>query len=198
MTKLKSKKMTKSTFAVIIMAIAMVALLAFGGTYAYFTASASGASLNKTATLGKIALDEATTVLEATVTTNVLPTEKVFGENGATLTIADKSNRISYIFIEVSATVDTANADPAAIQLEGTIGEGSVDDNVYYIKTTDATMGKDIDVEGINFTIPANWGNDYQEATITVTFTIKSIQEEGFDSAADAYAMWSENGTKIA
>ena len=39
MTKLKSKKMTKSTFAVIIMAILMVAMLAFGGTYAYFTAT---------------------------------------------------------------------------------------------------------------------------------------------------------------
>ena len=37
---MKSKKMTKSTFAIIIMAIAMVAMLAFGGTYAYFTATA--------------------------------------------------------------------------------------------------------------------------------------------------------------
>lgn len=41
MTKMKSKKMTKSTFAIIIMAIAMVAMLAFGGTYAYFTATAT-------------------------------------------------------------------------------------------------------------------------------------------------------------
>ena len=39
MTKMKSKKMTKSTFAVIIMAIVLVALVAFGGTYAYFNAT---------------------------------------------------------------------------------------------------------------------------------------------------------------
>ncbi len=41
MTKLKSKKLTKSTFAIIIMAIVMVAMIAFGGTYAYFTASST-------------------------------------------------------------------------------------------------------------------------------------------------------------
>ena len=45
MTKMKSKKMTKSTFAIIIMAVAMVAMLAFGGTYAYFTATATGGSV---------------------------------------------------------------------------------------------------------------------------------------------------------
>ena len=44
MTKMKSKKMTKSTFAVIIMAVAMVAMLAFGGTYAYFTAQNAAVS----------------------------------------------------------------------------------------------------------------------------------------------------------
>lgn len=42
MTKMKSKKMNKSTFAIVIMAIVMVAILAFGGTYAYFTANAVG------------------------------------------------------------------------------------------------------------------------------------------------------------
>ena len=35
---MKSKKMTKSTFAIIIMGIIMVAMLAFGGTFALFTA----------------------------------------------------------------------------------------------------------------------------------------------------------------
>ncbi|MBE7076612.1 MAG: hypothetical protein E7374_01825 [Clostridiales bacterium] len=44
MTKLKSKKMTKSTIAIIVMAIVMVAMMAFGGTYAYFTATATGGS----------------------------------------------------------------------------------------------------------------------------------------------------------
>lgn len=55
MTKLKSKKMTKSTFAVIIMAILMVAMLAFGGTYAWFTAQAKTIASNGVTT-GKIIL----------------------------------------------------------------------------------------------------------------------------------------------
>ena len=44
MTKMKSKKMTKSTFAIIIMGIVMVAMLAFGGTFAYVTATANNAT----------------------------------------------------------------------------------------------------------------------------------------------------------
>ncbi len=176
------------------MAIAMVALLAFGGTYAYFTA-ASQATLSQTATLGKIALDDDATTFTAVVTENVLPTEKVFGDDGATLKIKDASNRESYIFITVSATVDTATADPTAITLEGNIGDGSVDDNVYYV-STEGKVGEEISIDGINFEIPAAWGNTYQEATITVTFTVKSIQAAGFDSAAAAYAMWSADGTK--
>ena len=74
MTKMKSKKMTKSTFAIIIMAIVMVAMLAFGGTYAYFTATSDKnvASL----TTGMVSLESATT-LTATVE-NVMPKEEVF------------------------------------------------------------------------------------------------------------------------
>jgi len=55
MTKMKSKKMTKSTFAIIIMAVVMVALLAFGGTYAYFTASAKSIT-SDTITFGEVKL----------------------------------------------------------------------------------------------------------------------------------------------
>ena len=62
MTKMKSKKMTKSTFAIIIMAIAMVALLAFGGTYAYFTATTTAAESTQTLTTGKVVLGTAEAV----------------------------------------------------------------------------------------------------------------------------------------
>ena len=55
MTKLKAKKkMSKSTLAIIIMALVMAALLAFGGTYAYFTAQS--ATRTKDFHVGKVAL----------------------------------------------------------------------------------------------------------------------------------------------
>jgi len=56
MTKLKSKKMTKSTLAIIIMGIAIVALLAFGGTFAFFTATAT--SKSATIATGTVELSE--------------------------------------------------------------------------------------------------------------------------------------------
>ena len=51
----KSKKMKKSTFAIVIMSILMVAMLAFGGTYAYFTASATGSS--KSVKMGHVIIE---------------------------------------------------------------------------------------------------------------------------------------------
>jgi len=100
------------------MAIVMVAMLAFGGTYAYFTATA-GEARTATTNLGKIALDGTATKLTATSTTNALPGENIFSED-AKLTISDKSNRASYIFIEVSATVTKKGASTSeAFNLEG-------------------------------------------------------------------------------
>ena len=72
MTKMRSKKMTKSTFAIIIMAVVMVALLAFGGTYAYFTASAK--DITGTVTFGEVKLNAAGSTF--TAQSNVVPGTK--------------------------------------------------------------------------------------------------------------------------
>ena len=79
MTKMKSKKMTKSTFAIVIMAIVMVAILAFGGTYAYFTANAVGESVGdiKTAQLELLNMGEKLTY---TSTNEIVPGDYVFGK----------------------------------------------------------------------------------------------------------------------
>lgn len=74
MTKLKSKKMTKSTFAVIIMAILMVAMLAFGGTYAYFTATTKEDS--NTITLGYVKLKDNNAIYSIAVN-NIMPGETI-------------------------------------------------------------------------------------------------------------------------
>jgi len=109
MTKMKSKKMTKSTFAIIIMAIAMVAMLAFGGTYAYFTDVANVGTFD-TVTTGKIRLGANTKFSNTTVLQNIVPTEPIF-EAPITLEIIDESNRAAYIFIEFDITASGVSAE---------------------------------------------------------------------------------------
>ena len=91
MTKMKSKKMTKSTFAIIIMGIVMVAMLAFGGTFAYFTATNS--SKNASFTTGTVKLG-ANTV--ATVEGLAVSGKSVL--DGA-VTVASASNVDTYVFV---------------------------------------------------------------------------------------------------
>ena len=93
MTKMKSKKMTKSTFAIIIMAIAMVAMLAFGGTYAYFTATANDVS--GTVRTAYLSLTNETETLTKVATTDILPGEYAFGTSTAKEQITLKHQSIN-------------------------------------------------------------------------------------------------------
>jgi len=191
------------------MAIAMVAMLAFGGTYAYFTSGPVTAQLDKTSTLGTIKLDDTATLASTSLVQNVLPTEKLFGASGTTLTVKDMSNRTSYIFVTVSYTITKTDDSTVAaddlpdltftdgdFKAANTVTDG--DKTVYWMLTTavDAENGKTYTISGINVEIPEEWDNTFQGAEITLSFEFKSIQEAGFSSAADAYAQWLEDGGK--
>lgn len=115
MTKTKKKKMSKSTFAIIIMAVVMVAMLAFGGTYAYFTATATKKTTGDFTT-GSIKLeanDEATFV---TGLTDVVPGDALT-TGPLTLTTTSKGTD-SYIAIKV--TIKATDAKGATLVLDGT------------------------------------------------------------------------------
>ena len=199
MTKMKSKKMTKSTFAIIIMAVAMVAMLAFGGTYAYFTATATGIAGGST-TAGLIALNETATKFEYSLTKDILPGEFLFAE-GTTMVIDDDSNRASFIFVEfdVKVTKKGAQASTAeTLSTKLTDSSITVDNGAtikesteghYYILTTEGTtgnVGKTFTISGIKIQIPTTWEDEYEEASIVVTASVKSIQAATFDGNADA------------
>ena len=83
------------------MAILMVAMLAFGGTYAYFTSSVTE-GLGGTTYAGKISLSASGDAFSNTsLVNNVLPSEPLF--NTGALEINDTlSNRASYVFISVT------------------------------------------------------------------------------------------------
>ena len=98
MTKLKSKKMTKSTFAIIIMAVVMVAMLAFGGTYAYFTAQANSHTSNVTTAVVKLTSGTAqnVTVANAVTGTPIL---------GAVSYDATGTTTKTFVFVTMTATI---------------------------------------------------------------------------------------------
>ena len=191
MTKLKSKKMSKSTFAVIIMAILMVAMLAFGGTYAWFTSGSTitmtdGATTN----MGKIALAEGETKISSTsLKANVLPSESVFVDGQNTFDLIDKSNRASYIFFIVTADiaqVDTFDTDGVTPKTYKTaenlpLGMGSVTTAAYdgdqSIAINALTYG-----EGEDEVTVAYYIQTAETSTVTVgkTFTIA-----GFNATLD-------------
>lgn len=129
---MKSKKMTKSTFVVIIMAIAMVALLAFGGTYAYFTANATGEAVGNIKT-AKLQLLNKSTRLTYTATDEIVPGAYVYGEGNLAGTNVTKyqtidlelgdTNAAVYAFVRVTTMAYTGEYNPestTAITINGT------------------------------------------------------------------------------
>ena len=196
MTKLKSKKMTKSTFAIIIMAIAMVAMLAFGGTYAYFTATANatgGKVTAKTLTIGGQA--EGTTVtlgadskivpgqtIEITELDNLtaagdtvaafrikLELGKVYQSNGTT-EFSDE-NLSTYVKVEM---LNAEGTDKDSNWIDG--GDGYL----YYNTITDGdTFAKLGDKVGkMNVSLSADAGNAYQGIIINFSIKFEAMQAE--------------------
>ncbi len=155
MTKMKSKKMAKSTFAVIIMAIVMVALMAFGGTYAYFTATARHEQIDNIKT-AKLELYNKSTKLTYDSTAQIVPGQYIFGtgtyygdvetNNDAKMKQIDLSlkadqtngadgdaangtgtNAAVYAFVRVTTLVyEGASFNPVSSQIVGIKGTGSV------------------------------------------------------------------------
>lgn len=115
MTKTKKKKMSKSTFAIIIMAIAMVAMLAFGGTYAYFTATATKKTTGEFTT-GSIKLEANDDAKFTASLTNVVPGDEL--STGALTLETTSSGTDSYIAIRV--TITAKDSSDAPLSLAGT------------------------------------------------------------------------------
>ena len=200
MTKTKSKKMTKSTFAIIIMAVVMVAMLAFGGTYAYFTATATKKTGEVTTGHVKLSADGATFT---GIQTNVLPGDALFSDD-ATLTIDTTDDAGNYVAIKFTIT-GGENLSIAADGIEpaGGTGTGWYETStagifIYGIdaETASAITAGSVEVPLTNLVIPTSVDDDWVEgedtstgnlmdATITVTMEAKSIQVSNL-SAADA------------
>ena len=115
MTKLKSKEMTKSTFAVIIMAVVMVAMLAFGGTYAYFTATAAAVSKEATTGTVKLGANSAATL----VTTKVVSGQELIAEDSS-VQVTSESNVATWVFVTFTVELTTLDEDATVNDVSAT------------------------------------------------------------------------------
>ncbi|MBQ9795579.1 MAG: hypothetical protein IJW36_01275 [Clostridia bacterium] len=212
MTKMKSRKMTKSTFAIIIMAIAMIAMLAFGGTYAYFTATATEKEFTGLKT-GLIKLE----VGDIQITTNnFVPGDYLVGSAQTTAPIkyTESSTADSYVFIVIEMTITKGNL-PTDKKLEdlllmngqdtskltkvdslstatklvyGMEKSGSETATEYLVANTiqiDPSIVSDTDQE-------KGTTGDYQGIEFTLTFSGRAIQQNNLGEGkglTDAYAI---------
>ena len=173
----------------------MVAMLAFGGTYAYFTATAS--QTTGTATTALIKLSNNTATITA-AKDNALPGETIFNSD---ISLTDASTRDTYVFAKLEvkfggtavAVSDTSKLtitpDADWTALDGQAG-------VYYLAnpaaTTDLTftisvaLADDLDEDYVQGTSTDD-GMNYMNKTVTVTIDFVAAQQEGLE-AAEAYA----------
>lgn len=100
----KYSKITKSTFAIIALSLILVAVLAFGGTYAYFTATATGTG---SVTMGTMKLAGEGVVTLNLETDPVVPGQSI--TNGQPIKIAASNDTnvpmqmLAYIKVEAEA-----------------------------------------------------------------------------------------------
>ncbi len=115
MTKMKSKKMNKSTFAIIIMALVMVAMIAFGGTYAYFTATADAKT--ETFKTAIISLNNVTSLTKADSYDNdIVPGQYLYGSYAATDTTTGDTVSANYQVMDLNPGT-AANSDLTSVDV---------------------------------------------------------------------------------
>ncbi len=201
MTKNKSRKMTKSTFAIIIMGIMMVAMLAFGGTFAYFTATATKNSASiTTGTVGlqvsQISGDAYTLTME-----NVVPGD-VISSSALTLTTESAGTDL-FIAIKVVLTNEDGSlagnnlADVTkwlnATPYTSATWVRTSTDNVYVLgsgttaKSVPSAAQVKITPDQIKFEANADWVQGSTKpvlmgASLTITFEARAIQAKNLES----------------
>ena len=214
MTKMKSKKMTKSTFAIIIMAVIMVAMLAFGGTYAYFTAS-SGA---KTGSVTTGTLNIGGTLTFSASDDSLVPNQVVTIGDMSTVTVTGTTVAAYRVKFEITSIMDGSDdvteAKKAKFSIDilddsnKTLLVGATEnaaaeltwtkhtDNYYYYKyaKTGTNDENDVGLGGtLNTILPqltikldSSADDTYQGLTVNYTITIQAAQAEYIASSTEA------------
>lgn len=205
MTKMKSKKMTKSTFAIIIMGIVMVAMLAFGGTFAYFTATTTAKTGTfKTGTVNLAAGDY--TISSSTL----VPGDDIVA---TAIKYTNSSDVKTYVFVKYTVAPKENTTLPEGITVDKLVtatklGDGWEDytttqAGVYY-KIVESTETELTFAEGIKLNPDlASNSHDGTKGTamgieLTITIQARSIQFANTTDVATAYAAAFAAAEKVA
>ena len=189
----KINKLGKSTFVIAILSFLLVAVLAFGGTYAYFS---DNAAVKGTATMGTLTMklkDGTNDAADFTISGYVQPNQDIM--SGKSLTIDATGTTIEYfVRVKVDATVATAGehasqcGEPEDILLESLGEDWTYDETTkyYYLEDSEtaANAKKCAAAEATNVTpvvkIDPKVGNKgctaYMGKTITVNITVEVLQ----------------------
>ena len=184
----KYSKIKKSSFAILALSLILVAVLAFGGTYAYFNDSvtADGGSVT-TATL--VLTD---TVAITAATDDLVPNQTIDIELG---NVELSGTTLSAVRFKLSALTLTGGASATlteeqkgylvlsaeASDLTGNKGWEAGSDGYFYYKD----FVKTLDVDGsLDVSIALNKlaGNEWQGITATFSITFEAMQAEYYES----------------
>ena len=192
------------------MAVAMVAMLAFGGTFAYFTATTD---VTGQVTVGTVEISTGATTTITAASTYAVPGATIYNNQSVSLT--NTSTVDIYVFATLSAQIKgqdlyvqtgegpsysyesaiTAKLGASISNWTAVSGRGGV---VYGYKVTLSENIKEHHLQnGASVTVTNNictnkagakYGEALEGKPITVTLTFRAIQAEGFADAAEAYA----------
>lgn len=196
----KYKKLTRSSFVIVALCLALVGILAFGGTYAYFSANASASGNVSMGTL-KVKLNNGATTLSLT-DSEVVPNQQVF--DGSTVTLSYDTTDINfYVRIKFSASVEgeiTPGAGEPTVEkaLSVTGFSGWVKSGDYYYLGTAETATKATGTTAPT-TVPAtvavakevgaNGSTAYMAATIKIEISVETIQADYLAISTNAGSM---------
>lgn len=212
----KYSKIKKSSFAILALALILVSVFAFGGTYAYFNAKVSSDST--TVTAGTLTLNgkyDGTPTISFSDTTKIVPNQTIdLSSKIGAVTI--EGNTVAALRIKISgiqitkvgqqATTTDPNVVLSLLAADGTESStwetDGTDLNTYYFKTavdgsshkvgeaaTSSVAGA-LGTDKIGLTLKHGADNSYQGATITFTVSVEVAQLEywGGDNAGTGSA----------
>ena len=198
----KINKLGKSTFVIAILSFLLVAVLAFGGTYAYFSAT-SGEAIKAEVTMGKLKLGATSKSESATVavsTQKIVPNQPVM-VGTFTSTVETDINYYARMKLVVSDVTgfaaghtdgddtdtqpDCSCPDKLETLLAGVDNVGAnwvkADDGFYYIEDVRTSASGDLSVT-LNITINPEIGQvsstHWMSTSVTISLTFEAVQAD--------------------
>ena len=185
----KYKKLTRSSFVIVALCLALVGILAFGGTYAYF--SAQSAEITGTITAKTLTLDTKA-ALSITADGKIVPNQTVnynFAEEDVTLggdTISVMRIKLSTVTLTPAAgktgvTLDATKVTFTLDTIEGKTWTQDGETGTYYyiglVNPAEVTSVSSL-LKGVKIGLDKSANNDYQGCTISYGITFEVIQAE--------------------